>query len=134
MRIRWSSFWFVMMLVGCSTPRISLRVSGNVSACYIDMRNPWMLRGKPVVQRIEVYRGSPPEGSAQCVLSAVDEGHALSQWRLGIAIPSYQLEQCTSLTPGERYTVDISAVSGFGSRPFGVALDGRIDDLGREWW
>jgi len=124
-----------MVFAGCSVPKVSLRVSGNRVACIVEFKNPFFIKGLPVVQELEVYRGAPAERgkASECRVVASQDPLPLAKWQTGTEPAGFRLERCAPLETSERYTVFVQAVAGSGSRPFAITADGAVDDLGIEW-
>ena len=122
-------------LAGCSTPDVRLRVSGNRAACTVELKNPFFIKGVPVVEELEVYRGAPPypRTASECKLSASPDPLPLAKWQIGTELSGFRLERCAPLESGERYTVSVHAVGGIGGRPLVIRADGTVDNLGLEW-
>ncbi len=124
-----------IVFAGCSVPEVRLRVSGNRVAPVVELKNPFFMKGLPVLQELQVYRGAPPHRgkASECKVVASRDPLPLAKWQIGTVPTGFRLERCEPLDSGERYTVSVHAVGGLGSRPFAIRADGTVDDLGIEW-
>lgn len=128
------SIGLLVALADCTTPKVDLRVTGNKTACVVELRN-LLLKGVPVVDELEIYRGGPPTPgkASECRLKASSDPLPLSKWQVGAEPTGFRLERCAPLDNGQRYTVSADTVGGLGARPFAIRADGTVDDLGFEW-
>jgi hypothetical protein len=118
----------------CSVPKISLRVSGNVDDCVVELKNPFFIRGVPEVETLELYRNPLHADTApECRLVAEQDPAPLGKWQIGTVPSGYKLEKCAPLERGQEYTVSVHATAGLGARPFAVGPNGIVDNLGSDW-